>query len=582
MDNRIPKIIKDFIRSNPKVTEIDFLSFNDWLSLKENKSEDWLIVGRNQKTQYADYYTISCLIEANEDSLKDFLSNVHWYINSEFGIPGKYQKPDEGEKYEDGLYAELNNVIYYPFIFRRHYSGYVKGHFQIIEHFLLYYNAFWVEEKKEYQAINEDGEISTIAKYNKSEDNELFEVDIHFLKDYLAVKGCFLARFHDHRRRSTKDISDFLKSKGETYKLSNSDFYYELDLRVDIQYDDVKSTSRLLGKDIIQPYAFPKTHEWSEYNEQKEYIDFIIGRDTHGKEIKHNCNPDKLSSYFTDQSTTHYLTAVYFKREVLQKYYSEPAKYVVTEFSINYLDFWAIPIDTTKENLVQVYLGDLGRDLPYNEQLHWRQFNVVPKGKISNHRFKSDFLNEFASPQVEDAPIFHFKQEFETLQKEFKKYSGEVLFKELNKHDNHLYSTLHIPFTEEWKEIDEQLLALAKITTDSFNNKILVQLVGKRINDVGTNGKPIKGLLALFYESLIKLFPDEANRNSIIEPFNMVQSLRSVSVAHRKSDEFDKALLKYGLSELSNEQKIKKLVIELIKSFKAIIHQLTKEGDNTS
>ncbi len=576
MDNRIPKIIKDFIQSKPKGNEVNFLSFNDWLTSKENKSEDWLIVGRNQKSEYADYYTISCLIEANEDSLKDFLSSSNWYINTEFGIPRKYQKPYEGEKYEDGLRAELNNVIYYPFIFKRHYSGYIKGHFQIIEHFLLYYNAFWVDEKNEYQATNEDGEISTIAKYKKTEDDELFEVDVHFLKDYLAVKSCFLARFHDHRRRSKEDISDLLKSKGETYKLSNSDSYFELDLRVDIQYDDVKSTSRLLGKDIIQPYASPKSHEWSEINEHKEYIDFIIGRDTHGKEIKSNCNLEKLSNYFTDKSTPHYLTAVYFKREVLQKYYSEPRKYVVTEFNLSYLDFWSIPIGTTKENLIQVYLGDLGRDLPDNEQLHWRQFNVVPKGKISGHRFKTDFLNEFASPEIDDAPIFHFKHEFETLQNEFKKYSGEVLFKDLNKNDKHLFTTLHIPLTEEWKEIDEQLLALAKITTDSFNNKILVQLVGKKINDVGTNGKPIKGLLGLFYELLIKLFPNEENRNSIVEPFNIVQSLRSVSVAHRKSDEFDKALLKYGLSKLSNEQKIKKLIIELIKSFKAIICQLAK------
>ena len=49
MDNRIPSIIKDYIQSNISNNEVEFLSFNDWLSKNENQSDDWTIVARNLK-----------------------------------------------------------------------------------------------------------------------------------------------------------------------------------------------------------------------------------------------------------------------------------------------------------------------------------------------------------------------------------------------------------------------------------------------------------------------------------------------------------------------------------------------------
>jgi hypothetical protein len=572
MDNRIPKIIKDFEKVNQNKSQVDFLSFNNWLSANDNFQDDWIIVCQSKKVgEFEDYFTISCLISVNDNSIKSFLSDSHWFINTTFGIPEKYQKPYENEKYNDGLTAELNGVNYFPFAFRRHFNNYIDDRFQIIEHFLLYYNCFWVEEQGEYQAFNDNGELKTIIKYIKTEKDETYLIDTHTLRDYLAVKNVYLARFHDHRKRSEKDISKFLNGDFKTYELSNSTSFFELDLRTDIQYDKVKSTSRLFGKDIIKPYSRPETHEWKIEKDSNEFLQFIVSRDENGKEVKSNCNPDKLSSYFEDKGTPHFLTATYFKRELLQKYFSEPKKYTVSEHSIEYLNFWRIEIDTTREKLIQVYLGDIGRNLPYNEQLHWRQFNVVPKGKISSHRYKRDFLVEFATPESEEAPIFYFKEAFEDLQLCFQTINGQKLFKNLATNDMHLFSTLHIPVTNEWKELDEQILALAKISTDSFNYKILNNLTGKKIGDLGTNGKEIKGLLALFYEYLSSIVKENEQLEALITPFNMLQSFRSASVAHRKSKQLEKTLKKYQLDTLSNEKKFTKIIIELTKSLRGII-----------
>ncbi|PHR46402.1 MAG: hypothetical protein COA32_11145 [Fluviicola sp.] len=571
MDNRIPKIIQDFQESKESKREIDFLSFDNWLSKQEHKSQDWIVIARNQKVgEFEDYYTISCLISSVDQSFNRFLSDSHWFIDSSFGIPQKYQKPYEDEPYEDGLKAKLNDVNYEPFTFSRHFNGYVSDYFQVIEHFLLYYNCFWLQERQEYQSMSESGEIITVLKHIKENDNEQILIDAHTLRDYLAVRNMTLARFHDHRRRSEYEISDFLEEEAITYSLSNNESYFDLDLRIDIQYKNVKSTSRLLGKDIVQPYPSPESHEWKLDKDEDDYLEFVIGRNTEGKEIRSTCNPDALSNYFTDKGTPHFLTPVYFKREMLQKYYSEPKKYTTSEVLVEYLNIWGIQIDTTNENLVQVYLGDIGQNLPYKEQLHWRQFNVVPKGKISEHRFKRDFLTQFASPEINEAPIIHFKESFEVLQTKFIDVYGSTLFKALAKDDEHLYSTLHIPLTDEWKELDEQILALAKITTDSFNNQTLKSITCKKIGDLGTSGNPIKGLSGLFYEYLTQQYSEEEKRDSLILPFNTIQAIRSSSVAHRKSKELEKTLVKYGLQGISNEERFRKIVVEITKAFKAI------------
>ena len=66
------------------------------------------------------------------------------------------------------------------------------------------------------------------------------------------------------------------------------------------------------------------------YNEEKTYVDFIIGIDENGKEIRHTCNPKELNNYFGANPTApHYLTPVYFDSAVLNKYYSKPEIYKV-------------------------------------------------------------------------------------------------------------------------------------------------------------------------------------------------------------------------------------------------------------
>lgn len=121
---------------------------------------------------------------------------------------------------------------------------------------------------------------------------------------------------------------------------------------------------------------------WS--NETKEYLDYIIGIDEYGEPKSYTSNPDKLSNYFgANPGAPHYLTPVFFKKEVLQRYLSRPDIFSVEAGYLRCQCLWGIEIDNEHKDVVSVYLGDLGRDLPTQEQAHWKQYNIATRTSIT-------------------------------------------------------------------------------------------------------------------------------------------------------------------------------------------------------
>ena len=84
----------------------------------------------------------------------------------------------------------------------------------------------------------------------------------------------------------------------------------------------------------------------------------------------------------TSESLPTYLTQVFFRRLVLDKYRSEPSKYRVDDGHISCGDLWSLRIDNNHSDYVIVLLGDLGR-LAVNEQAYWNSHNKSPDGGLS-------------------------------------------------------------------------------------------------------------------------------------------------------------------------------------------------------
>ena len=535
--------------------------------MEEHHAPDWVVVGRAWEESDTDLFTFSALAAPGRKAgdLRQVVADFEWDVRLDFGHPSFYARGGRRRVFfSQGDKATSDGVVFKPFILYRSWHGYVPRTFELMQNFVLYHEAFYSQAESAYKRIDDDGVIHTVARIIRSGDNIRVDVDRHHLRDYLAAHRSYLVRFHDHRRQSRVDIDELLTDKFQSDTLRGDDYCFSLWLRTDMPFRDQKSSSRLFGKDVVAPYAKPDDRHTSwafEYPERK-YANFVIGREQDGRLIESTCDEGQLSNYYRDWGTPHALTPVFFRREVLVKYYNEPSKYRIDSSYVGCLDLWGMPIDVTDEELVQVWLCDLGR-LPYSEQLHWREFNVEPRGTISRHRFRRDFLAQWADP--EDDPVHDLRRAYENLRKVSLADEGAYLLLPLNEEDAHAYQTLRLPLTEEWREFDEIMQALAKVLVDSLNVGLLEKLTGLSID-----GKKVRGSIDLLDHHLRNRRVEKAYRDQAIQSLRSLQTLRSTGVAHRKGEEFNRALSRLGLSGLTKRRAVAKLMTGLTRALQII------------
>lgn len=271
----------------------------------------------------------------------------------------------------------------------------------------------------------------------------------------------------------------------------------------------------------------------------KTYVDFIIGIDENGKEIRHTCNPKELNNYFGANPTApHYLTPVYFDSAVLNKYYSKPEIYKVEDGIIRCGVLWSLYIDNSNSDYVSAYLGDLGRDLPSEaEQHYWRGFNKSIGGKLSKTKIKRDFM---CIASDSESPDFVFKKAYTRLNRVFTEKYGWPLFLSLTEQDAYNFEILRVPVNNSITEMDMLVLSLVKILIDSLNEKsISKRLTGNYEKLVGSISK----IEAWLCESNIE------NYNEHIKFLRNLQELRSSGTGHRKGKGYQKITKKLDVKK---------------------------------
>lgn len=207
-------------------------------------------------------------------------------------------------------------------------------------------------------------------------------------------------------------------------------------------------------------------------------------------------------------------------------------------------------------------LADLG-DLDYNEQMHWRTFNVAKDVdmEMSLTAFQRWMAGNFCDVCY---PDLRFKYQFERFHSEWNEIFGWDLFLPLVDADSHRFKTLHCLTTaNNSSDFDEQVLSLTKIIVDSLNQKELQNgiddnnekvklfLTEKKISSVSELKAGIDKLCCYLW-SMGYDCPD------MIEFFRKLQSLRSNSIAHRKSkDRKDvQKTYKYFQIDIKNQQEV--------------------------
>lgn len=416
-----------------------------------------------------------------------------------------------------------NNEGFEPLIISRSFYNLKQDYLEISEEFRLFHNLFHDKDTDQYFKLDDSGNEALIAII------EPHRVRIRLLeiRQFLAIKDMHLSIQFDWREQSPSTLEELgLVATAPNDTRQGLTFW-------GLNYGDVgmrgcRAFSRLLGKTLIRPLPKEKSGFWGFANEPaKTYAEFIIALDEDGESISCSSNP---AEFYKHPRKPDYLTPIDFKKSVLDKYYQQPSKYKVEDGYLRCGTLWGLMMDNHHADKVTVWLGDLGRDLPESEHLHWKAHNIPPKGGPSETFFRRQILAQFADS---DRAEHNFVHAYESLNDASSKTGAFRFLVPLAAEDEHHLISLRIPATDEQKEFDELILSLTKVLIDYLNEKDLRKLLNPDNTERLEPGS-INLLERVFIDQQI----DGSKEH--IAFLRQLQELRSKGSAHRKGKEYKK------------------------------------------
>lgn len=474
------------------------------------------------------------------DGIDQVLSSSSWNLSWGAGMPDASMSYEGGEERVEYLrYGGTNRVE--PLVFCRGFYDIYGDYMEISEEFRLFHNLFHDRKTDKYIKIDDEGNEGVVAIVEANR----VQIRLKEIRQFLAIKEMYLSIQFDCREYSEYSLEELGLEEGGG------------DQRDDLMcwghcYGDFgvsgshQAFSRLLGKRLVKPLPKSKSGLWGFAGKPEEvHVEFIIDVDENGDEITHTSNPDALANYFgANPDAPHYLTPVHFRKQVLEKYYQEPSKYTVEDSMLHCGSLWGLSIDNHHDDKVCAWLGDLGRDLPYTEQLHWQSYNIPPEGDVSKTYFKRQILNQFADSEQ---PEHLFSKRYQELQKVCKESLGWPLLLPLDPGDEYHFKSLRIPANDEQRDFDALVLSLTKILIDSLNQEGLKKLISPKQkenlnSDEKENLKRSIGCLEIALSSC----GIEGNAEQVAF-LRKLQNLRSSSSAHRKGRNYRKIAKDFGI-----------------------------------
>ncbi|MFA6667610.1 MAG: hypothetical protein WCS51_04610 [Bacilli bacterium] len=451
---------KDTFLIKDRIEQIESLFIKDgWVTIyershsKNNDSKDDLIY--------------CCLVDSKR--IRKYKIDSNWVIQN-----GSEGKPSIITSFKDGKYKTTYQTYsdkgIEPFIFWKYFT-FGEGndsYIDISEEFILYFKLYEKAEDKQnrkYFFIDDLGDLDEVIKVEPKQ----IKVKLKYIKEYISVRKMFFSICYDFTRLSKANLSD-IDVKPLDKDFSTESYFYNHLIRPLNLGDNKNTQSWIHGKAIIN-YDKNKTNGYHFDYENQTYEKFITGYDNDGNEVLQDCSK-KNDKYFI---------LTYFKKEVLNKYYNEPTKYEVDGWSVK-SKFFSLKIDNNIYDYIAVFLIEL-RMLPYKEQLHWKQYNIAPQKGISNTYYKTMIEGNWA--EYPGTPDLFFKHKFEQFNKKWENKFGWEFYKPLSKVDEHIFTSLHIPTSNNVKSFCEQILSLVKITIDRINETQLKKHIKLADNDKG-------------------------------------------------------------------------------------------------
>ncbi|MFA7419672.1 MAG: hypothetical protein WCZ90_08290 [Melioribacteraceae bacterium] len=497
---------------------------------KEFSLTEFVTVYFSDYTEYHNYGIYCALIPVSQKN--DVLLNPSWDLSHGGGLPGSVVYHSKGEEQVKYFRFGDDNGIE-PLIFDLNFYGMRDDYLEISEEFRHFHHLFHDIKNNNYIKFDDDGNEAIVAIVEKNR----IQIRAKEIRQFLSIKEMYLSIQFDCREHSSLTLDNIgLKKGGDDFKTKH--MCWGLHYGEFAGLSDCQSFSRLVGKRLIEPLHKSKSGVYGFADEPlKKYVEFIVNIDDVGDEFLFTSNPNSLSNYFgANPDAPNYLTPIHFKKQVLEKYFQQPSKYSVEDSYLRCGSLWGLQMDNHHDNKVCVWLGDLGRDLPYGEQLHWRSYNIPPEGGVSKTFFKRQIAAQFADS---DRPEHLFKMKYNELQKICDEFLGWKILLPLDQHDSHYFACLRIPSTNEQRDFDEQILSLTKILIDSINEKKLNMLLK------GSISCEVDGSINKLEQVLVSIGVEDYENH--IAFLRKLQNLRSSSTAHRKGGNYQKIAKEFGI-----------------------------------
>ena len=396
----------------------------------------------------------------------------------------------------------------------------------------------FVPEKKSWCKLNSHGEINEVIKIlkipnaRKNDEGTIICAKREIIGEYAAIEGMKLFRMFDFTRYKTGDFNGW-GSNREHIDFNTTGILGKINI-----VNGVGSYSRgfhLSDISVSKKKLIANIWGHSDDEVEKEYCSYVA-QDWKNSEIKEvSCNPIHLANYFTESNLPFEITPVFFKPEVLLKYKTDRDRFTLNSRSIYCRGAWELKtFDVNTAGQVHTYLIYLSH-LPYEEQLHWKQYNEAPKASISTRAMENDIKGEWSS---EYDALLSLKAKLAELDSK-----GSLWWK---LRDKNAPDKVHYPYTSSRDEWAEEILNLDQLLIEGLEEKWL------RNKAKALKLKPDARLraLKLLEVILIGVEFEEEHAREIMSPFHIVHNARSILKGHTLGTEAEElrkvAITEYG------------------------------------
>lgn len=411
------------------------------------------------------------------------------------------------------------------------WSGSDRTYFEVNQEYTHLSDIHWRPERSAYCRFDSNGDLADLISITpRLARNDVGLVTFMWpeLEQYLGIAECVLVRMFDFTLLRYDQFGGWGDGPESIIRVTD-----DLLFRQKIEGNSAYTR----GVQIIRPgdarNLSDKISERWRGRSGGDHATFIVHDWRHDEIVEVSTDPAATTSYFdADKNDLPFeVSPAFFRPEVLSKYKTDREKYTVGEREVRCRAAWSLDAyDVNDAGQVFAYIRYL-RNLPYNEQLHWKSFNEVPKAGVSERAYINDFKGEFVTFQHPRATTISILQRWRDRGAKWWTLRDEDLFNRANP-----------PISSSRDEWAEAIMDLAKLVVEGFDVKFLRTVLDRLGVAYETDGKSI-----VLLEKIVAARTGDA---STLEGLRMVQYIRSKAKGHASGSEgkaiAQEALAKHG------------------------------------